>query len=366
MGRSGTTTTVKGTDGDDPRLVVPDGWLLTKTLIDGGRGSDTLDLSGYAFPGVRVYLTGGYAKSKSYVSEQPYVGTIAEDLPSDPAAVTGTIKNVENLIGTSGHDFLKIQLNSTAPKRIDGGAGNDFIQILGGNGTHVGGTGSDWITSYWQGNTLVGGTYVGGVATGDGERDFFYTGSAPVILDFETLHDQLLFEIPMTSIAAYETARWVPDGASGSSLYVDGVLVVTLAGISPATAETIRFGYVVLAENGIVQGGQGNDILYAHGGTETTRILLDSDSGHDMTSFFEITEDILVFEDVAAVTWSNTMLNGSQALVGTFAGGSITLPGLSTADVANLQVEGVTDAQQVIGTDGMSHWSSNSDGFYYA
>lgn len=336
MARS-TNFVVKGTDGAD-YLKVPSGRTLANTTFDGGRGDDVLDLSTYGSPGVHVMLQGGYAKSASAIWEQPFIGAFSTHQPT-VTKISGSIKNVESVIGTSGNDQLTLFTPASATKFADGGAGNDSVNPRGGLG--IGGTGSDWLVSYLSGNVLVGGTYANGVATADGEADYYYIYAAPLILDFEVGRDQLIFERDAALIPAFEAAIWQSDGNGGSRLYVNNVLVVTLAGVAPADAETISLGFALGPTNGILQGSSGDDMLYSSSASE--RIMLGAGSGDDIVVDFT-TNDVLVFQDGVQPVWQDVMLNGQQALVGTWAGGSVTLEGYTTASLGLLNIESVPGA----------------------
>ena len=190
-GGGGTGLTVKGTRGDDTNLVLPEGALITQVTIDGGAGTDTLNLSDYG-SGVTITLEGGYAKSKSSVADQAFTGLFGNYMLPTDGRVTGTIRNVENVIGTQYNDYLHLNILNT-PKFADGGAGNDVLNSHGGNDTLVGGTGCDWLVGYWQNVTLIGGTWDGVTATPDGQTDYFYVASSP--FDELTAPDAGDFEI---------------------------------------------------------------------------------------------------------------------------------------------------------------------------
>ena len=67
-----------------------------------------------------------------------------------------------------------------------------------------------------------------------------------------------------------------------------------------------------------------------------------------------------MFEDGIVPTWSDTIVNGAPALLGTWADGSITLQGLGTDDVPNLIIEGVASAP-AYGAAGPGPWSTDAD-----
>lgn len=153
---------------------------------------------------------------------------------------------------------------------------------------------------------------------------------------------------------------WASEGA-GSTLYVNGIREVTLANVDAATARGILFGVVVSPINNIVQGGPGDDMLYAGGHTTVTRVLMGSGSGDDIVINFDLALDTLVFLDGVMPFWSNTIINGAQALVGSFQGGSVTFQGLSTADVASMMIEGSRGTLAATPDPVPSAWSVPSD-----
>ena len=331
----GTSLTVKGTRGDDPNLTIPSGALITQVTIDGNAGSDTLNLSSYGH-GVSVQLISGYAKSNSMVSDQAFTGTFGSYF-FGADTVRGSIKNVENLVGTAFNDFLMINIVGTA-KRIDAGDGNDVAYAIGGNALLIGGSGSDWLPSYGAGNVLVGGTYNGGSASGDGQTDYFYLGSAPTILDFEVGIDHLIVELSGTqTIADILNGEWMPFGTDGSTYVVDGAAEVSLANVAPDLAETIELNFA-LGGTGPIEGSTGDDMLFV-GSSAPSYIVLGANSGDDLLITFDILTDVLVFQDDIVPTWSDTLVNGEEMLLGTWTGGSVTIEGLDTSDVPNLIIE---------------------------
>ena len=363
-GGGGGGFTVIGTDGNDAALVLPAGATLLNTTIDGRRGIDTLDLSGYASDGVYVSLQYGLAKAKSLVAEQPFTGVFGNSTLAGATTASGTIRNVENLIGTAGNDFLFVHTLPGVAKYVDGGAGNDVVHALGGNATLFGGAGNDWLVSYYDGNILIGGADDGDLATSDGVRDFYYLGSAPTILDFEADFDQLLVELgdgqSASTVYAPGAAVWVSAGA-GSALYVNGVHEVTLANVDLATAQDIGFGVVVSPIDGVVSGGPGDDMLYAGGHTNVTSVVVAPNSGNDVIINFTPSLDTLVLEDGVSPHWSNTIINGAAALVATFVGGSITFQGLSIDDVGSIMIQGDRGTVSESAGPIESAWSVDSD-----
>jgi Ca2+-binding RTX toxin-like protein len=118
-----TNITVNAGAGDDV-ITLKAGGALQFHALNGGNGTDTLDLSQMAATsGVNVNLDRGTLSG----------------------AQTGfaTLSSIENVVGGSGADTLT---GSTAANRLDGGAGADRIAAGAGNDTLLGGTGNDTLT----------------------------------------------------------------------------------------------------------------------------------------------------------------------------------------------------------------------------
>jgi hypothetical protein len=365
MAKSASTISVTGTNGDDI-LHIPAGYDITQVTVNGGRGNDTLDLSTYqagTTPGVYVDIEASGTRSPgSIVSDQSFSG-VPGSLPNTGHTVQGTITNVENLIGTTGNDVLSMNLAGITT-RLDGGAGNDYLSVSGAaSATLIGGSGSDWLISTVAGSTLIGGSVdSSGVVHEDGSVDTFQIGLPQVTIDdFQVGTDRLIFGTNHSMDAAFAAATWVDNGSGGSTLMVNGAARVTLAGIPVSTAQTIGYGFeYVSTGNGTVQGGATNDVLNCSNNYVET-VMTGPSTGNDLVLHFNPSQDLLDFTSDAQVSWSNTFVNGEESLLGTFAGGSVTLMGLTTADVGSLHVQGLVTPPTIDPTDHMSWWSVPSD-----
>lgn len=102
------------------------------TLIDGGAGNDTADFSLYVADstgyGVDARLFGGH------------IGLWPPEGQQVPTFPSGTIKNVENLVGSNYDDAL---LGNTAVNRLSGGGGSDWVMAFGSGDFLTGGSGAD-------------------------------------------------------------------------------------------------------------------------------------------------------------------------------------------------------------------------------
>ena len=102
-------------------------------VIDGGAGADTVDFSNYVADatgyGVDVRLFGGHIGL--WPNEE---GAVVPEFPS------GSIKNVENVVGSNYDDAI---LGNSAVNRLSGGAGDDWMMAYGSGDFLTGGTGAD-------------------------------------------------------------------------------------------------------------------------------------------------------------------------------------------------------------------------------
>jgi len=309
---------------------------LAATTYDGRGGFDTLDMSNLE-TGVTIKLNSGASSQSILYPYRGFTGIYYTMSLSEPdGRLTGTIKSIEHLIGGSGDDFLFI--DSSGPKTIDGGPGDDALGANGGSATLIGGTGSDVMLVYGYNNILVGGTYENGVATPDGESDTFIIGTSATILDFEVGIDRLQIETNEGEVAAALNAVW-QDTPDGAMLQAAGKTII-LAGITAAEASAIELQFTI-GGSGYTQmsGGPGDDTFYAFSDAED--FILPNGSGHDTIIFFDTSEDSLVFPDGGPDSWSVTDVNGETALIGYYDGGnsSVTLLGLTAADIGNLMID---------------------------
>jgi hypothetical protein len=164
--------------------------------------------------------------------------------------------------------------------------------------------------------------------------------------------------------AAFAAGTWVSDGAAGATLMVNGSAVVDLANVAPAQASTIPLDLHYTSENGQAYGSSGDDILEL-GSSQVDTVIITPNSGNDLVTQFDKSNDILQFNGGASPTWSDTYVNGMHALLGVYSGGSVTLTGLTTADLATLHIQGVSGAP-ITAAPEASSWSSTSDLFHFA
>ncbi|MEM9669167.1 MAG: CHRD domain-containing protein [Pseudomonadota bacterium] len=121
---NGGSDSLFGEGGDD--TLVTDG---IDTILDGGEGIDTIDLSNIS-EGVTIDLD----------TNTPQPGPASQDGLLTVGENTTDIIDVENVIGTDGDDII---LGNNEINILDGGAGNDAIHSFAGADTIIGGEGID-------------------------------------------------------------------------------------------------------------------------------------------------------------------------------------------------------------------------------
>lgn len=338
-GGSGGGGNFKGTSGNDKFHVASLNELKTSTY-DGGGGVDTLDLSG-----LTTGVTIGLASEQTYKSGQStlwadrsFIGFYTDFLLTSAGELKGTINNIERVVGTSGNDHIAVGNLGYA----DGGPGNDSVAggfVVGGLGAdYVNGTGPGYSDPAGTTETLVGGTYVDGVAHGDLTTDWFEVdGSKAVILDFEVGIDKLVLPNFTGDPTAIANAVWQPNGPASSILTVNGQSI-TLAGIAPDLANTIKIGQFFSSQVTIQTSGPGDDIMWPSSGS--SQLVFGSGSGNDIVTHFNIADDHLIFTNDAPLSWTDVLVNGEQAIQGFYDNGasSVTILGLTTADTPHLLI----------------------------
>ena len=117
---------ITGAGGDDYIYASP-----SDVLIDGGAGNDTADFSLYVADG-----SGWGVNARIFGGE---LGLWPPDDGSVPL-ITGTLKNVENLVGSDYDDALQ---GGRTVNVLDGGAGNDWLIAWASGDFLAGGAGAD-------------------------------------------------------------------------------------------------------------------------------------------------------------------------------------------------------------------------------
>lgn len=340
-----------GTSGDDVAEPATNS-ELARTVYDGRGGSDTLDLSALS-TGISLSIslaTKGSGGSRLWPQES-FSGswwTYSDQHLNGAVRIDNSIKSIESIIGTSQNDFLDLRGGSGA-RFVDGGAGDDAIQVYGSSGTSmaVGGTGSDQLFGNLSSEVLVGGTWDGASATGDGTTDEFVMW-AGTILDFECGTDSLYIDATgnnMTSTVA--ATLWVNATTSygaAAQLHITADRVITLVGVTAEEMNSLEKGFLLVSD-GELTSLAGDDLILDNQGVDADRLIFPAGSGDDLVIGFDISVDTLVFSS-GVETWTQINYHGDTALVLTYDSGqsSVTLVGLTMADTASLAVEVVPAA----------------------
>lgn len=169
--------TLEGGNGDDSLNGGSDADRLYggagKDLLTGGAGNDTID-------GGQGSDTASYAVATAGVTVN-----LAITSPQDTGSGIDTIRNVENLIGSSYNDAL---VGDSFANALTGGAGND--SLAGGLGDDVldGGTGNDTLSG-GSGNDVLKGGDGNDILNGYAGADTLTGGAGADIFRFHALSD---------------------------------------------------------------------------------------------------------------------------------------------------------------------------------
>jgi Ca2+-binding RTX toxin-like protein len=145
--------------------------LSVNATIDGGDGTDTLDLS-FEYNGLTVTL-----------GTDPESGTV--DGLDDDAAADITFAEIERILTGEGDDTIAGEA-ATGPVTVETGAGNDSIVTGSGNDNLAGGDGADTINGGAGNDTVDGGAGNDTLTGGAGADVFVADGTADRITDFDT------------------------------------------------------------------------------------------------------------------------------------------------------------------------------------
>ena len=162
--------TLRGGAGND--TLIDADWL--GGFFDGGRGTDTLDLSlSDATRGVALELASGNVFPYFRFEANGDV-TFAPGPPGEATQVV-RIRDVENVIGSAGADFLR---GTVFDNRIEGGAGRDTIDGFPGNDSLFGGADADRISGGNGNDTIFGGLGDDAITGGPGNDQLHGDGGA--------------------------------------------------------------------------------------------------------------------------------------------------------------------------------------------
>lgn len=362
-GGGGGGTSVQGTSGPDTWNIATLDALIkfAKTAYDGRGGSDTFNFNSLAVGhGISIHLTSGNTGSLVSVTE----GFTGLPLRTGSwtyfldGVVANTIKNVENIVGSSFNDNLSAYMPG-AINYLNGGAGSDSLHssnygAIPGDDILVGGLGADWIETD---GIAVGGVWDGSFnrpGSSDRQSDTF-DGTDMTILDFEVGTDRLMLPLSSSGIAGMPPelpwfgGTWTdPNGgdhpaAMLNASWTNGAANITLVGVSVLEAKSIQLSFRTAPSPGSdTFGGPGDDLLGATFNADT--FVFTVGGGNDTIVYyaneptlFNLAVDKLDFPDDLKPTagdWYQTDVNGQVAIRYDYGDDSVTLLGLTTA-IAN-------------------------------
>jgi Ca2+-binding RTX toxin-like protein len=175
---------LNGGDGNDrivaglSDLVGVDGGSI---VWDGGKGTDTLDLSDIVSdPGNGVWLeVSNLPRGTSFLRTNVDKNDASLDWDATfDASYTNNFRNFENVIGSSGSDIINIG-NGAGANTIWGGLGNDYLSSGDGADAIYGEAGDDLIMGGWGSDLMSGGA---------GNDTFLITGRVVG----EVVHDRII------------------------------------------------------------------------------------------------------------------------------------------------------------------------------
>ena len=245
--------TLTGTGEED----VLSGSLGADTLIGGG-GNDTLIGGGGADT-----LNGGAGIDTADYSSSPGAVTARLDLEYGGSndASGDTYVSIENIIGSSGNDYITGQHSYTpgggdVDNRLDGGAGNDLIYGFGGDDTLLGGTGNDTFYGGDGDDELIGGTG-DDTLNGGGGADTLDGGAGSDTIDYSSTTEGVALSLSATdNNGLYDS--YTNQAAGGYSGDASGDTFTGIENVIASGHDDLVGGGAV---DGIYQLGDGNDVF---------------------------------------------------------------------------------------------------------
>ena len=344
----------RGSRGNDLIFIVDDGeadredeFTISEFLagsFDGRRGRDTLNFSALISEGISLNLSSGEVSF-----DQSYLGFLLDFFEPDSTFTSVDLVSFENVVGTSGDDSFRGFVSYAV---VDGGAGDDLLDVRGTDTILIGGEGSDDFIG--GGMIYVGGDWDGTYdrQAGDGTTDNFFSYS--VILDFELPDgegggDRLFVDglIGSDNADALETffsysfydGTWIdPDGNShDAAIYptVDGTgAYFTLVGITAAEANSQVLPNIATrigtTEAGFLLSGTANDDWFELVG-DANQVLFEMDGGNDTLLYgrdADPMDDTLFFEGDVPTIWTHSNADGVDVWTAEYYGDTISIVGL--------------------------------------
>ena len=345
----GGNDTIDGGDGAD--VIDPGSGV---DMVFGGAGDDTLRVSSVSVGSPAQPSTtydGGFGFDTfdlSAVSLSPQIGWSYNASALTISVANYTLRNVENLIGSSGRDIFAFGSNSgvvsinggagddevtvtvgSGSQSIDGGDGNDLITLFGGTGnvTFLGGSGDDVIRI--QVRAMTGATFEGGAGI-----DTLDVGYTSTIVDLEAGSANGL-EASNLVVRGFENVTIGSYGPTGPVVRGDAAANILTVGYNPGGGgaemdgrggsdtlsggtggDTLRGG----DDNDMLSGFEGSDLLYGGDGDDVLlggrgNDRIDGGNGSDTVSY-EDQSLVGVAVDLGTGLVDGSAYSGSDILVG--------------------------------------------------
>jgi Ca2+-binding RTX toxin-like protein len=299
-GREGNDTLLGGAGGDTFNMSNGAGASYGTDSIDGGTGVDTLDFGAAARTAVTVNLVDGTASgggtggagSATLVSIENVNGSAFND------SITGN-EAANFLFGFDGNDLLS---GGDGNDRLEGGAGDDWLRGQFGADTLLGGDGNDNLNAdqvgFGTGNaadslnggagndTLDGGFGSNTLDGGLGDDTYYVWNTGDVLSDAGGIDNVITIHTNWTLGAGFENLSTTTDDQGGSAAgflagneldnIIDGGRV-NEARLEGRGGDDTLYGSAIDGPHSDLDGGDGNDVLFASTGFNT----LNGGAGND-------------------------------------------------------------------------------------
>ncbi|WP_448657702.1 M10 family metallopeptidase C-terminal domain-containing protein [Sphingomonas sp. CJ99] len=244
--------TLSGGDGNDQLSVEADGFSVS-FAIDGGAGTDSFEISAFAYRGDRLSVSDALAAGSTMVGVESVQLSIVAPT-HDMTVIGSTIR--DTIFAGRGSDI------------IEGLAGDDYISASLGNDSVLGGDGNDSLLGDAGDDVLDGGAGNDNLTGGAGiDRLIGGAGNDSATFDIDDLTDSF------DGGAGTDTINLVRAGSAPLTMTSAGIAAL---GLNIRSIESVRItggsgDDVLQVESGFVtvdlSGGEGNDTLYGSDGT---------------------------------------------------------------------------------------------------
>jgi len=232
--------------------------------VTGGNGADTLD----GGAGIDTYIAGGSATAISVILTGSTFATVT--VTGD---VNDSIKNFENVTGTSGADRIT---GDDSANILDGGAGANTIDGAAGSDSIVGGSGADSLVG-GDGNDTISGAAGSDTINGGNGIDLITGGAGADTMTGGAGADTFVFASGVTDTVAAAASIAGVDLLSDLSLNAATAdlidLTVTVANVGTAVTGSVSAGTFVANLNTLLAVAGGAGFNTATTGTITAAVV---------------------------------------------------------------------------------------------